>query len=115
MILSATGLYGMLSYAVSKRTREIGIRLAIGANGVDVLSLVLRRAVIIVASASALGAILALSASRYFSPILYGVSPKDPTTFTLALSLMALIGCISCLVPVRRALRIEASVALRDE
>ena len=115
VILSATGLYGMLSYAVSKRTREIGIRLAIGANGVDVLSLVLRRAVIIVASASALGAILALSAGPYFSPILYGVSPKDPTTYTLALLLMALIGCISCLVPVRRALRIEASVALRDE
>jgi predicted permease len=115
VILSATGLYGMLSYAVSKRTREIGIRLAIGARGADVLSLVLRRAVVIVASASLVGAILALAVGRYFSPVLYGVSPRDPATYALALLLMAVIGCIACLVPVRRALRIEASVALRDE
>ena len=115
VILSATGLYGMLSYAVSKRTREIGIRLAIGARGADVLSLVLRRAVVIVASASVVGAILALAVGRYFAPVLYGVSPRDPATYALALLLMAVIGCIACLVPVRRALRIEASVALRDE
>jgi predicted permease len=115
VILSATGLYGMLSYAVSKRTREIGIRLAIGARGADVLSLVLRRAVAIVASAKVVGAILALAVGRYFAPVLYGVSPRDPATYALALLLMAAIGCIACLVPVRRALRIEASVALRDE
>ena len=115
VILAATGVYGMLAYAVSKRTREIGIRVAIGASRADVLSLVLRRALMIIAIASVLGAGLALAAGRYFSPVLYGVSPKDPTTYALALLLMAAIGAIACLVPARRALRIEPTLALREE
>jgi len=115
VILVATGVYGMLAYSVSKRTREIGIRLAIGARGSDVLRLVLRRALITIAGAAGLGAILALAAGKLFSPILYGVSPRDPVTYALALLLMTAIGAVACFVPVRRALRIEASVALREE
>lgn len=114
-ILSATGLYGMMAYAVAKRTREIGIRVAIGASKKDVLSLVLQRALLIIVSASALGAMLALALGRYFSPVLYGVSHKDPATYVLALLLMASIGALACWVPARRALRIEASLALREE
>ena len=114
-ILAATGVYGMLAYAISRRTREIGIRVAIGASRSNVLSLVLRRAAIIVGAASALGAILTLAAGRLFTPVLYGVSPNDPLTYALALLLMASIGLIACSVPARRALRIEASVALREE
>ena len=115
VILAGTGVYGMLAYAISRRTREIGIRVAIGATKAHVLSLVLRRALTIVAAASVLGAGLALAAGRFFGPILYGVSPKDPATYALALALMATIGLIACYVPARRALRIEASVALREE
>ncbi len=115
VILAATGVYGMLAYAVSKRTREIGIRVAIGATRGNVLSLVLRRALVIVGCASVLGALLALAAGRYFSPVLYGVSPKDPATYALALMLMAVIGALACFVPARRALRIEAAIALREE
>jgi predicted permease len=115
VILAATGLYGMLAYSVSKRTREIGIRVAIGASRGNVLTLVLRRALIIVGCASALGAILALAAGPFFSPVLYGVSPKDPATYALALGLMGAIGALACYVPARRALRIEAAVALREE
>jgi predicted permease len=114
-ILAATGIYGMLAYTISRRTREIGIRVAIGATKASVLALVLRRAAVIIGSASALGAMLALAVGPYFAPVLYGVSPKDPVTYACALALMAVIGLGACYVPARRALGIEASVALREE
>lgn len=115
IVLSATGVYGMLAYSISKRTREIGIRVAIGASRGEVLRLVLRRALIVVGSASALGAGLALAAGPYFGPILYGVSPREPQTYLLALALMAMIAVVAAYVPARRALGIEAAVALREE
>lgn len=115
VILTATGVYGMLAYAISRRTREIGIRVAIGASRKDVLSLVLRRALMIVVAASALGAIAALTVAPYFAPVLYGISPKDPETYALALALMALLGLVAGYVPARRALGIEAALALREE
>jgi predicted permease len=115
VVLAATGLYGLLAYSVAKRTREIGIRVAIGASRGDVLSLVLRRAMLIVVAASAVGAGLALGVGRFFSPILYGVNPRDPATFVLSLVLMAAIGAMACLIPARRALGIEAMVALRED
>jgi ABC-type antimicrobial peptide transport system permease subunit len=115
VILAATGLYGMLAYSVAKRTREIGIRVAIGAGRRDVLTLVLRRAMLIVLSASILGAGLALALGRFFTLVLYGVSPRDPATYALSLLLMAGIGGIACLIPAQRALRIEAMAALRED
>ena len=115
VILAATGLYGLLAYAISRRTREIGIRVAIGASRSNVLSLVLRRALVIVVVASLLGATLALAAGRLFSPILYGVSPRDPATYIASLALMAIVALLAAYVPARRALTIEAAVALRDE
>jgi putative ABC transport system permease protein len=115
VILTTTGVYGMLAYAISRRTREIGIRVAIGATKGHVLSLVLRRALLIIGCASALGSALALGAGKFFTPVLYGVSPKDPETYVLALTVMGAIGLIACYVPARRALRIEAAVALREE
>jgi predicted permease len=114
-LLAATGVYGMLAYAISRRTREIGIRVAIGAARSNILSLVLRRAAILVATASAAGAGLALALGRFLAPVLYGVSPRDPSTYALALTLMAVIGFVACYVPATRALRIDPAVALRDE
>jgi predicted permease len=115
VILAATGVYGTLAYAISRRTREIGIRVAVGATGTNILLLVLRRAALIVGSSSALGVALALAVGRYFSPILYGVSPKDPVTYALAVALMGAVALMACYTPARRALRIEASMALREE
>jgi predicted permease len=115
VILAATGVYGMLAYAISRRTREIGIRVAIGASKANVLSLVLRRALLIIGCASAVGIALALAVGRFFAPVLYGISPKDPETYVLALALMGAIGLIACYIPARRALRIEAAAALREE
>ena len=115
IVLAATGLYGMLAYSISRRTREIGIRVAIGARRGDILRLVLRRAVLTVAGASVIGAALALALGRFATPILYGVSPRDPATYAIALFLMAAIALIASYVPTRRALRIDPAVALRDE
>ena len=115
LILSATGVYGMLAYAISRRTREIGIRVAIGATRAHVLSLVLRRALSIVLAASALGAMAGLAVAPYFAPVLYGVSSKDPETYFVALALMAAVGLVAGYLPARRALQIEAAVALREE
>jgi predicted permease len=115
VILTATGIYGMLAYVISRRTREIGIRVAIGATNGNVLSLVLRRALLIIGCASAIGTALALAAGKFFTPVLYGVTAKDPETYVLALAVMTTIGLIACCVPARRALRIEAAVALREE
>ena len=115
VVLAATGVYGMLAYAISRRTREIGIRVAVGAGRASIVQLVLHRAAIIITSASVVGAGLALALGRFFTPILYGVSPKDPGTYALALALMAAIGLVACFVPTRRALRIDPAVALRDE
>jgi predicted permease len=115
VILAATGVYGTLAYAISRRTREIGIRVAVGATGTNILLLVLRRAALIVGSASALGVLLALTVGRYFSPILYGVNPHDPATYALALAMMSAVALMACYAPARRALRIEASMALREE
>jgi ABC-type antimicrobial peptide transport system permease subunit len=115
VILAATGVYGTLAYAISRRTREIGIRVAIGATGGDVLKLVLRRSALILVCASFLGASLTLALGRFFSPILYGVSPRDPATYALALSLMALVGMFACLLPARRALRVQPAMALRED
>jgi hypothetical protein len=115
VILAATGVYGMLAYAISRRTREIGIRVAIGASKGNVLSLVLQRALLIVGAASVVGVALALALGKFFTPVLYGVNPRDPATYLLALALMGAIGLIACYIPARRALRIEAAVALREE
>ncbi len=115
VMLAATGVYGMLAYAISRRSREIGIRVAVGATKGNILTLVLRRATLIVGIASIAGVALAVGLGGFFTPILYGVSPRDPATYALALGLMAAIGLIACLVPARRALRIDPAVALRDE
>jgi putative ABC transport system permease protein len=69
----------------------------------------------IIGGASVVGVVLALAVGKFFTPVLYGVSPKDPETYVVALALMAAIGLIACYVPARRALRIEAAVALREE
>ncbi|HLH00211.1 MAG TPA: ABC transporter permease [Bryobacteraceae bacterium] len=115
IVLAATGVYGMMAYSISRRTREIGIRVAIGAGRGNIVRLVLRRAVLIIGAASVLGAGLALVLGRFFTPILYGVSPRDPATYAMALLLMSAVALIACYVPTRRALRIEPAVALRDE
>ena len=115
IVLAATGVYGVMAYAVSRRRREIGIRMAIGASQGQVMRLVLRRIAVLLLIGTGLGALAALAAGHLFSPVLYGVSPRDPATFTLAALLMACVAFAAGWLPARRAMSIEPASALREE
>lgn len=115
LILASLGLYGVVAYAVSRRTREIGIRLALGARRREVLLLVLRRGMALPALGIALGVPLALAVAHIIRGMLYGVSPLDPLSVLLSLSLLLAVALLACYVPARRAARIDPMVALRCE
>jgi predicted permease len=113
--LAATGVYGVMAYAVSRRRREIGIRMAVGATQAQVMGLVLRRTAILLSIGASLGALAALAAAGRMSPILFGVSPKDPAAFALATLLIAFVAFAAAWLPARRAAGIAPSSALREE
>jgi ABC-type antimicrobial peptide transport system permease subunit len=115
LALVCLGLYGTLSYAVARRTREIGIRMALGARKSQVLSAIVRQGMKLTAAGTVLGMILAVALTRVVSSLLYGVTPTDPLTFLLATALLVAIGCVSCWLPARRAARIDPMAALRHE
>jgi predicted permease len=115
LALACLGLYGILSYAVARRTREIGLRIALGATPNDVLSVVVREGLTLTLIGCGVGVALALALTRFVASLLYGVTPIDPFTFggvTLALMAVALLACY---LPARRAARIDPMVALRYE
>src|SRR5271165_638104 len=115
LVLSATGIYGVMAYAVSRRTREIGIRMAIGATQAQVLKSVARHAATLIGTGLVLGLALALVAGRLLERILYGVRPSDPLTFAIVFALMLGIGAAATFLPARRATRIDPMRALRQE
>lgn len=115
LILAATGIYGVMAYAVSSRTREIGIRMAIGASQGQVLGLIAKRAGFLIGGGIALGLLLALFVGRLLGEILYGVQPTDPKTFGTVFLLIVGIASLACFIPARRAIRIEPVTALRQE
>jgi predicted permease len=115
LILAATGIYGVMAYAISRRTREIGIRMAIGASQGQVLAIVARRALLLIGSGTLAGLALALAAGRFLERILYGVRPTDPLTLGIVLLLMLAIAALACWIPARRAIRINPVTALRQE
>ncbi len=113
--LATIGVYGAMSYAVARRTREIGIRVAIGAKPRDILNLVLRRTVVIVGIGMVAGLVAAFATGHFFAAVLYGVSPRDPVTYLAAVALMSLVAIAACVFPTRRALTIDPVRALREE
>ncbi len=115
MALAATGVFALMAYSVSRRTREIGIRMALGARLDQVLSLVLRRTLTLWTIGAVLGTALALASARLFSAVFYGIEPRDPLTYALALALMAAVAGGACWYPARRAARIDPSRALRED
>jgi predicted permease len=115
IVLASTGVYGIMAYAVSRRTREIGIRVALGANSGQVLRVVVSHTAILVAIGTIAGLALALAGGRLFSEILYGVSVTDPTTYGFAMGLMALVAFAACYFPARRAIGVDPVTALRTE
>jgi putative ABC transport system permease protein len=115
LLLASLGVYGVTAYAMTQRTREIGIRLSLGAQRADVIRLVLRQGLSLVAIGSAAGLGLAALAARVFGRLLFGLPPLDPVTFGATTVLFAAVGLAACYLPARRATRINAVEALRYE
>jgi putative ABC transport system permease protein len=115
LVLAAVGIYGVISYSVSRRTREIGIRIALGAGRTDVLRMIARQAMVQALAGAAVGLAGALLVSRLMAKMLYGVRPTDPITFGGVAIILALAALLASCVPARRATRIEPMIALRNE
>jgi predicted permease len=113
--LACMGLYGLLSYEVGRRTREIGVRTALGAPRMDVLTLFLRRGLLVVLLGSVAGVGTAAAVTRLLGSLLYGVQALDPLTFIAAALLFVAVGLLACFLPASRAMRVEPVVALRYE
>jgi ABC-type antimicrobial peptide transport system permease subunit len=114
-LLATIGLYGVISYIVTRRRNEIGIRIAIGASSGGVVVMVMREAVLSLACGLGLGIILALAAGRSAGSLLFGLKPYDPLTLAGSAGLLVLIGAITSFLPAARASRLDPSEALRCE
>jgi len=115
LLLSAIGLYGVIAYAVSQRTREIGIRMALGADRLNVVSMILRQGLKLVCMGVVLGIAGSVASTRVLQKLLYEITPTDPVTFAVVAGLLVCVATVACLVPARRASNIEPNVALRNE
>jgi putative ABC transport system permease protein len=114
-VLAAIGIYGVMAYSVAERTREIGIRMALCAGGREVLGLVVRQALILIAIGLGLGLAGSFALTRVIQSSLYGVTATDPATFGGVSLLLTLVALFACLVPTRRAVWVDPTVALRYE
>jgi putative ABC transport system permease protein len=115
LVLSMVGLYGVITFLVTQRTQEIGVRMALGADRGDILRLVIGRSLRLIVAGTAVGLVAALSVTRVMSSLLYSVGPHDPVTFGLVTVLLILVALVATLIPARSATRVDPIVALRCE
>ena len=115
LVLAVSGIYGVISYSVSQRTQEIGIRMALGASGTDVLRLVLGQFMRVTMIGVVLGLAGAYLLTRLMTSLLFGVTPTDITTFVLVSVGLSLVALVACIIPARRATKVDPLVALKYE
>ena len=115
LVLAATGVYGVVAYAVSQRRREFGIRMAVGARPLDVLALVIRQNLGMVVGGVAAGVALSLSGARLLRSILHGVQPNDTATLLTAAGALGTIALAACVTAARSAARVDPAITLREE
>jgi ABC-type antimicrobial peptide transport system permease subunit len=115
LLLAVVGLYGVMSYSVAQRTREFGVRVALGAKVRDLLQLVVSQGMKLVAVGLVVGVAGSLALTRVLSGFLFGVQPTDPGTFAVVSALLVIVGALACWLPARRATKVDPVVALRAE
>jgi putative ABC transport system permease protein len=115
LLLASIGIYGVLSYMVGQRSKEIGVRMALGAQKFDVLRMVLKDGARMTLTGIVLGVIGALALTRLMGTMLYGVRPTDPLTFVSVAALLGGIAMLACYVPARRAMKVDPMEALRHQ
>ncbi|HEX6729596.1 MAG TPA: ABC transporter permease [Pyrinomonadaceae bacterium] len=115
LLLASIGVYGVMGYSVAQRTHEIGIRMALGAERVDIVKLIVRQGLTLVLIGTGIGLAIALALTRVVQSQLFGISATDPLTFSVIVALMILVGFLACYLPARKATRVNPLVALRGE
>jgi putative ABC transport system permease protein len=115
LFLAAIGLYGVMSFSVSRRTREMGVRMALGAQRGDVIRLILRQGAVQLAIGIGIGLAGAWGVSTLLSGVLFGVGPRDPVTFLTTVAVLVLTGLVASWIPALRATRVDPLVAIRTD